>query len=468
MKTIHRFIVILILTVAPLAVFSQDGPPINMPSSVADMANSSGSGGVIIQVKGTLIEGLTGTFSATFQGSPVRDVFRVFAQQTSLNIIVSPRIQANITATFKDASIKDAFLAILSANNLYYLEQGNIVKILMLDEYRNELQRAYLQTRIFDASIIDLNNVATVVKPLLTPGVGNMTVDASSSRIIVTDVPDNFPRIEKLILEISTPPRMVEIETKIVQVNLEDGNEVGIQWNALNIGDAVNVNFNYSADSGVADEALNVTGDYTFPDTPISVNALISMLALDYDVKVIASPRVIAVNRGTASIHIGSKVPYIKSIIDNNTTTQTTSQVEFTDVGIKLQITPMVTPDGFVRLKIEANQSSYQFVAITATENAPQIITTEVNCEAVVRDGQTVIIGGLIQEDNTQRYKSVPFLGRIPILKYLFSHSYQHVNRTELAIFLTPHVIIGGESNLSQSPHSQILMEAAGITNTNR
>lgn len=463
MKKIIAWVVVFILPVC-IAGYSQEG----MPPNVAQMVEASGGDGVIMQIRGALIESMDGTFSATFQGTPVRDVFRLFAQQSALNIIVSPRIQANITASFKDAVIKDAFLAILSANNLYYIEQGNIVKILMLDEYKNELLRGFLETRMYDASIIDLNNLATVMKAFLTPGVGSMTVDSSSSRIIVTDIRDNFDRIENLIGEISAPPRMVEIETRIVQVDLENGNEVGIQWNALNIGDAVNLNFNYSADGGVADEAMNVTANHTFADSPVSVSALISMLSTDYNIKVIAQPRVVALNRGTAWIHIGSKVPYVSSIISDSDTSQVTSEVEFIDVGIKLKITPMVTPDGFVRLKIEANQSSYQFIAITSTENAPKIITTEVDCEAVVRDGQTIIIGGLIQENITVRFKSIPLLGRIPILKYLFSHSYDHVTRTELAIFLTPHIIDSGESNIATSPHSRTLLETAGITNTNR
>lgn len=457
--------VFVILSLTAGTVFSQDTPP-GMQNSGSSSIDSGG--GVIIQIHGTLVEGLTGVFSGTFQNTPVRDVFRIFAQQGGLNIIVSPQIQANITASFKDASIREAFLAILSANNLYYLEMGNIVKILTVEEYKNELQRGYLTTHIYDASIIDLGNITTVLKPLLTPGVGTLTVDQASARIMITDVDDNFARIDQVIKEISNPPLMVEIETRIVQVTLENGNEVGVQWNALNIGDAVNVNFNFSADGGVADQAANITASHTLADSPVTLSALISMLAKDYNVKVIAQPRVVAVNRGTAWIHIGSKVPYISSIINNSTSSLTTTSVEFTDVGIKLQVTPMITSDGFVKLKIQANQSSYEFIALTSTENAPKIITTELECEAVVRDGQPLIIGGLIQEDNTLKYQSIPLLGKIPILKYLFSHTTQDVNRVELAIFMTPHIIVGGASNLASSPHSQILMESAGYTNSSR
>jgi type II secretory pathway component GspD/PulD (secretin) len=426
-------------------------------------ASFGDSGGMIIQVKENLIENLSGDFSATFQGTPVKDVFRIFALQSGLNIMVSPNIKDNITANFTKVSIKDAFLAILSANNLYYLVQGNIVKILTPREYRNELLRQYVVSKTYDASIMDIKNLATVLKPLLSPGVGNFSIDSQSSKVIVTDIKDNFDRIDKLLSDISSLPKVVEIETRIVQIDLENNNEMGVNWSALNLGGAVDLKFIFAPSGGVATEALNIVGKQTFNN--VGVDALISAIATRYKTKLLSQPRVLAVNRQEANIHIGSKVPYIKSILNNSLTGQQTSQVEFVDVGIKLIVTPMITPEDDVKIAIKAEMSSYQFVAITSTENAPKIITTELSCDSIAKDGQTIIIGGLIKNEKTTQKKAVPFLGEIPVLDLIFSHNIDTYVRSELVIFITPRVIKTGKSNVSLQTTSKEAIEEGGATN---
>lgn len=436
-----------------------------LPLSAEDSFMDSGSSAYIIQIRENLIEDLKGDFSATFQSTPVKDVFRIFAVQSGLNIMVSPNIKDTITANFNKVSIKDALLAILSANNLYYIVQGNIVKIMTVREYRNELFRKNVITKSYDASIIDVNNLGTVLKPILSPGVGTFSVDKQSSKIIILDVADNFDRLDKLFNELSSLPKMVEIETKILEIELNDGNETGIDWSALNIGQAVDVNFKFSPSGGVADEMLKVSGKANLDG--INLETLFSVISKKYKTKLVSQPKVLAVNREEATIHIGSKVPFIKSVINNPTTAQSTSQVEFIDVGIKLVVTPMVTPEDDIRLSIQAESSSYQFVAITSTENAPKIITTEIKCDSVTKNNQTIIIGGLIKSESTMDKKGVPFLKDIPFLDLFFGHNKDTFDRSEMVIFLTPRVIRDGKSNISLKNNSEeILKEALGAADT--
>ncbi|OHD54066.1 MAG: hypothetical protein A2Y33_10130 [Spirochaetes bacterium GWF1_51_8] len=428
--------------------------------------SGGGSGGSIIQVKGKLLEQMKGEITATYQGMPIKDVIQSFAMQSGLNFIVSPNVSAMVTASFKNASMQDAFLAILSTHGIYYLEQGNIIKILNLSEYKSELQKTYLVTKTYDASIIDLKNFVTVIKPLLTPGVGQVSVDAQSSKIMVVDVPDNFDRIDALFKEVSSLPLMVIIETKMVQVDLEDKDEIGIKWQALNLGDAVNLNFMFSPDAGVGSgENMNISASKTFDDSHISVDALISALAHNYKIKLVSQPQVLALNRGKAVIHIGSKVPYIKSIVKSAQTADLTSQIEFLDVGIKLEVEPTITPTGEVKLSIIGEMSSYQNIAITSSENAPKKITTEINCNAIAKNGQTLILGGLIRTEETSDVNAVPILGEIPILRFLFSHSVDTVIRSELVIFLTPHIIDIGAGNTGLQFVSPEVLKHAGLTN---
>ncbi len=423
------------------------------------------STGFVIQIKENLIENLNGEFSATFQGTPVKDVFRIFAMQSGLNIMVSPVISANITANFNKVGIKDAFLAILSANNLYYLVQGSIVKILTAREYRNELLRQYIITKTYDASIIDIKNLVAVLKPMLSPGVGNFSIDSQSSKIIVTDIKDNFERLDKLFEEISTLPKLVEIETKILEIDLEDGNEIGINWSALNIGNAVDLKFIFPSASGItSDEKVSISGKQTFG--AINVDALIEAIAKKNKTHLLSQPRILAINREEATIHIGSRVPYVKSVINNTTTAQQTSQIEFIDVGIKIIVTPLITPDEEVKMNIKAEMSSYTIDYVTSTEKAPFITTTEISCEPIAKTEQTIIIGGLIKGENTKQKKMVPFLGDIPLLGGLFTHTVDTITRSEMVIFITPKVLKEGRSNISfkSAASGEILMDA-GLSN---
>lgn len=425
------------------------------------------SDGSIIQVKGKIVENLGGNFSATFQTSPVAEVFRIIASETGLNIMVSPKANQTVTAKFKNVAIKDAFLAILSASDLYYVEQGGIVKIMTPPEYKNELFRNFVTTRTYEASIIDIKNLSAVLKPLLTAGVGDFSVDSQSSKIIVTDVRDNFPRIDALFKDLAELPTMVEIETKILQVGLDDANSLGVNWEALNIAKSVNINLSLIPTGGVGDSHINFSGGYTDPASGLSANALVSAINTRYKTKLVSQPKILVMNREKATILIGDKVPYVKTMTENDVTARQTSTVDFIDTGVKLEVESLITPDNEVKLSIKAQLSSSKSVPITTTENAPQITTTEVSCNTVALNNQSVIIGGLIKQDVTRNVKAIPFLGYIPLLGFLFSYTSEEITRDEIVIILTPRVLKKGMSNFALRNPSEELKEEIrlGITN---
>lgn len=428
----------------------------------------------IIQIKGKLIESLTGNFSATFQSTSINDVMRIFSLQTGLQFVISPKVNATVTMNLKDAPIKEAFYTILSINNLYYLEKSNIIKILTLQEYKTSLIQEYLVTKVYDASIIDIKNLPTLLRPLLTPGVGNFVVDLQSSKIIVSDVEDNLVRIDNLFNEITSPPKQVEIEVRIVEFDIKDGSEFGINWSALDIlnlanslgRNVVNVDLPFINKSGPGDDSIKITGTKVFGN----IDAVISALSKKYKVKLISQPKILAINRGSATILIGSKVPYIKSILKDSSSQnpQQTSQVEFVDVGVKVEISPTVSINNEIKMKLKVQLSSYKSIDITSTEKAPEIVTTEVECETVNKNNQTMIIGGLIKTEKTKEVRGVPFLADIPVLNWFFAHTIESENKSETVIFLTPRIIEKGKSNLELQPYSlEIMYDALSNNYTN-
>ncbi len=469
-----KFLVVVFLFLLSVQVFSQNSPytggPGGSPSyggSPSEMGNSgSSSGEKLIQIQGPLISQLKETFSATFQSTSLSDIFNLFAYQSGLNLIVSPRINDTMTAKFKDVSMKNAFESILASYNLYYIERGKIIKILTYDEYLNEVKRDFTETRVYDASIIDLKNLPTVLKPVLSPGIGRLTVDKQSSKIFVTDIKDNFTNVDRIIHELSELPKLVEIETRILKIDLGDSDELGVNWSALNLGNIVDLSFNTFTPTAVnkmANQIFGLSGSSVLSSGE-QINALIAALAQTKKTTLISQPRVLAVNRGKASILIGNKVPYIQGKFTTTDNTGTTaSQTEFVDVGIKLTVRPLVTPDGTVKLSIDAELSSSEFISIASDREAPNITTTSVQCDVIAKDSQTVIIGGLIKSEKVKKRDAVPILGDIPILGYFFSHTTDSVVRSELAILITPH-IVNPETPLRVQKNSKAMQQA--ITNT--
>ncbi len=385
----------------------------------------------IPQIRVPLVDGLDGVFSATFQGTSVSDFFKIVSDQSGLNLMVSSKVNATVTASYKNVSLKDAMLAILSANNLYAIESGSIVQIFTADEYKTELKKNYLSYKAYDASIMDIKNIRPFLQPLLTPEIGSFAVDEKSSKIMVYDIQENFGRIDKLFRELSSVPTMIQIETKIIQVELKNEDSYGIDWEILQNGESiVKVNFKPELGNQLSVNSLNSI----FPD--IDLKVFLNALSKKRNTKLISQPRVLAVNRGKAVINIGSKVPFIKSTTTSGTTEKTTSEVEFIDVGTRIEVEPEVSSDNEVRLRIKVVVSEYERVSISKDEDAPQLTTTEVECDSVSRNGDSILIGGLIKESEGENDNAVPILGSIPILDWFFSNKDFTKHRSELLIIL--------------------------------
>lgn len=411
----------------------------------------------MIQIQGSLISQLKGNFTATFQSTSLSEIFKLFAYQSGLNLIVSPRINETMTAKFKDVSMKNAFESILASYNLYYIERGKIIKILTYDEYLSEVKRNFTETRIYDASIIDIKNLPSILKPILSPGIGRLAVDKQSSKIFITDIKDNFVRIEKIIHSLAELPKLVEIQTRILKIDLDDNDELGVNWSALNLGNALNLSiesFTPTSAQKMANQIFGLSGNSTLSSGE-TINAFIAALATKKKIKLISQPRVLVVNREKASILIGNKVPYIQGTYTSGTTGNTAaSKTEFIDTGIKLTVSPIVTPEGTVKLHVDAELSSSEFIDISSTRQAPNIATTSVQCDVIAKENQTIIIGGLIKSQTVKKRDAVPILGDIPILDYFFSHTTDTLQRSELAILITPH-LISTDSKLRLDFHSK-------------
>jgi general secretion pathway protein D len=243
--------------------------------------------------------------------------------------------------------------------------------------------------------------------------------------------------LRETIVALDTRPAQVLFEVTIAEIALGRGSEFGIDWAAVNRGGDVQAQFGNPEipDTGSTSALLRLVRlDGT------GVRALLRAIASTSDVRVLSTPEIIAANNQVATILVGSKVPFISSTRLGNDISIDRA-VQYQDVGTKLSILPTINDDGYISVQLLQEVSSLTQITIAAALSAPVISTREASTRAILRDGQTVVIAGLIGESRTTQNQGIPLLKDIPFIGALFRRNQDTRQRTELAIFVTPYLV---------------------------
>ena len=273
--------------------------------------------------------------------------------------------------------------------------------------------------------------------------IGQTTVVSSppSNSLVIRTAPSNIALLRETIDSLDHRPVQVLMEVTVAEVILGRGTEYGINW-ASATGSATN---NRGAQFGqpLVPDSLDPIQDFVGRVTrlgKVDVRAVLRAIASKSTVNVLSTPEVLAVNNREARILVGSKVPFIASTRLGNDVAIDRA-VQYQDVGTQLTLIPTINDDGYVSVQLLQEVSSLSNQTVAAALNAPVITTREASTRAIVRDGQTVVIGGLIGTSTEVVNSGVPFLKDIPLLGYLFKRQTTAKNRTELAIFITPYIV---------------------------
>jgi general secretion pathway protein D len=269
--------------------------------------------------------------------------------------------------------------------------------------------------------------------------VGRTTIvpSTATNSLVIRTAPPNFPLLRETVDALDVRPVQVLFEVTIAEISLGRGLEFGIDWAAINRGGDVRAQF----------------GNPEIPDTNSSslflrlvrldatgVRTLLRTIASKNDVRVLSTPQLLAANNREATILVGNKVPFIASTRLGNDVSIDRA-VQYQDVGTKLSIIPTVNDDGYVSVELLQEVSSLTATTVSAALSAPVISTREASTRAVLRDGQTGVIAGLIGDSRETSDEGIPFLKDIPLLGHLFKRQSVTRQRTELVIFVTPYVI---------------------------
>jgi type IV pilus assembly protein PilQ len=397
---------------------------------------------------------------------------RLFAEVANLNIILSPEVKGKVTVRMVNIPWDQAMDIILKMNGLGYVLEENVLRIATLPTLAKEAEEETrakeakkkaedLFTRVIAINYSTAKNIEGTIKKSLSPR-GETVVDERTNTIIVKDIARNIDEVASLIKVLDKPIAQVMIEARIVEASLNFNRTIGVQWGGTGsmsaaTGNPTGLNFPNS---------ITVTGGPTMGTTPtgsgnffvnlpapagagsgggaiaISFGSLSKALNLDLvlsalestgEGKVISQPRVSALDNKEAKIEQGLSIPF-------STVSASGTQVQFVDAKLSLTVTPHVTPDNKIFMKINAQKNAPD-TSLLGASGQPSIRKNEAQTEILLTDGETAVIGGILTIDRGTTIDKVPFFGDIPLIGWLFTKKSASEQKRELIIFITPKVV---------------------------
>jgi type IV pilus assembly protein PilQ len=381
---------------------------------------------------------------------PIETVIRQLVEQVDIDFIKSPKVTGNVTVTLNNVTVEEALQSILDVNGFAYIKGERVIRILSREEIPEIAER--LMTETFEIIYADVTQVVDALNTFKSAQ-GSVSSIKGTSHIIVTDTESKVRDIGRLIEKIDRITPQVLVEVKIYDITSKDNLDLGIEWVAgrnttysgTNLGDNPSAGktdpFLTSGFGGATDKTADATLGFLrlgLLNDHIDVDTQLRAEKENIDAKLLANPRIMVLDNETALFDIVTEHPYVERTISGSTITET---VRFKNVGIKLGVTPHVTRDGMVRMRILPEFGVVIGQATVSTSNVPIVDTRKVDTIALIKDGESVVLGGMRKKDTTQQINKIPLLGDIPIVGRLFRFDGESTIVTELVVFITPMII---------------------------
>ena len=419
--------------------------------------------------------GKNGTIELHIKDDQLANVLELLSQQYRLNIVASKSATGRVTADLYDVTIEEALDAICRGAGLGWKREGKVIYIYSQDELKSMASdESRLETEVFQLNYLSAKEAvallasATSEKGTVTAssepeegipsgsggGTGGNTFCLPDT-VVVRDFPENIEQMRDVLSHMDRRPRQVLIEATILQVSLDDNTSLGVDFNVLagvDFRDLSNVATPVTDPTALANDATVTLGADQAPYGTVgqngfatpgnglnigvmtnNVSVFINALETVTDTTILSNPKVLALNKQRAEVMVGERLGYRTTTV---TETSAVEAVEFLDTGTQLIFRPFISDDGYVRMEIHPEVSTGVVVA-----GLPQETTTEITCNVMVKDGHTILIGGLFDEDASIGRSQVPGLGNIPGLGWLFRSKEDSTTRNEYVILLTPHII---------------------------
>jgi len=386
------------------------------------------------------------------ENADIRSLLRQVSETSGLNIVASPKLSESVSLHLNNVSTQDALAAIATQAGITFKPLGNIMYAVPVI--------APIQTEAFRLRYADAKEVSEALRQALPEA--KIAIETANNLVIVTGPPGSVAIARQIVERVEVAPVQVTIETRIIETNMTDDQRLGIEWS-----DSIGVSATTpeiphtwplrrtskskslpSYDPGSTRSAGDRGVPHADPDdfkfgflTSTGLSMVLNMLQQETSTRTIANPLVTTVENQTARISMVTKFPIATYQVSQDTGVLTVSGFEYKEFGTILEVSPRVS-DGYIILKVHPEISRQAGTTQFQGAELPIIASQETDTEVRVRDGDTLVIAGLIREDTENRKRGVPYLSKIPLIGGLFrSRRSRTDERRNLLIFITPHIV---------------------------
>ncbi|MFC1632214.1 type IV pilus secretin PilQ [Candidatus Omnitrophota bacterium] len=382
-----------------------------------------------------------------FEDAEIRDVVRVIAMASGMNMVIGEDVQAKVTIALQDVHWEKALDIILRTYNFSYKKEENLIRIMTFEKIKQEQRDIPLVTEIVYLNFSDVTEFKGTLSEMLSDR-GTIETDKRTNSMIISDIPAKVEELVKIARQLDTRTPQVLIEAMLVDVKLTKYDDLGINWKILNVDRPEDqyssrvYNENYmEAPAAAMNPVASPTIDVGFLKRfgAYGIDGLISAWIQDDQAEILASPKIITLDNQTAKIEIKDQVAYSQST--QNDSGGTTVSTQFKDVVTGLEVTPHITMEGFVGMHLKPKQ---EYVDGTVG-GEPKIASRSAETHVLVEDGETIIIGGMRKIEDRETVTRIPFLSDLPWVGKFFRSSDKEKTNTEFLMFVTPHIIVHPE-----------------------
>jgi len=389
--------------------------------------------------------------SLNFQDIPVRTVLQLIADFNGFNLVITDSVSGNITLRLDDVPWEQALDIILKVRGLGKRMDGNVLMVAPASELaaseRQQLESnnevaalAPLYSEFIQINYAKAETIAALLSSQsasLLSERGNVTVDTRTNILLIKDTAAVIDSVKEIIEVLDVAVRQVVIEARMVTVSDSVAEDLGVSWgldttsgNSDSRLNTLDVNLPVASSAGTLGFQVATLANGNILDLELSA------LEQESKAEIIASPRITTLNQQTAYIEQGTEIPYVESSSSGATT------VSFEKAVLSLQVTPQITPDNKLILDLVITQDSVGETVTTSDGESVSIDTQEIQTQVLVDNGETLVLGGIYQQQISDTISKVPVLGDIPYLGYFFRNSVTDNTKSELLIFVTPRIVM--------------------------
>lgn len=426
----------------------------------------------------------TSCTSGRYAGSPfnldlkdldIKDFFRLIHEISGLNVVLDPSVKGIVTIDVTDIPWDQALAIVLRNNGLECELEGNVLRIASLETLRAEADARRLQQEAQALAVPRQNytrylsyahskDVVPIIKKFLSSR-GDAVADDRSNAVIIEDIPSTLPKVDELLTKLDRKTPEVDIEARVVAATRnfarDIGTQIGFGWgngstSAAGGGTGIASPIQVTPAPGTTPGFLTIPGNTsqiplfsnlpaTGPTSGFSFTNFTNLYRLDFVltmaetrglVKILSRPRITTQNNIQSMIEQGSRIPVVTQAQLGGPPT-----VTYVDAFLKLTVTPQITSDNTIFLLLDVENTTPDFTRVTGAQLNPTLNTQRATTQVLVGDGQTVVLGGVIQTQNSLAIGQIPLLGSIPLLGNLFKHTAINTSTAELIFFITPKII---------------------------